>query len=574
MYLRKHYRRYKGERKAYWALVESYRVAGKPRQRVVAHLGEMDAAGRRGLLQAISGQAIAQEPFWEEESPRWVEVDVQRVRVEHCRAFGGPWLGWQLAQALGWPQHWATLLDSGREEVAWPLVALVLVLGRFCHPSSELQLAEQCWTQSALPELLGIHVEKLNPDRLYRGLDQLLPHKVALECQLRERLGELFGLEYDLLLYDITSTFFEGQAPHNPLAQRGYSRDNRGDCKQVCIGLVVTKSGFPLGYEVWPGNRADVTTLQEMVTSMEARYGRAQRIWVADRGMVSEANLDFLRAGERSYIVGGKGKAQLQEYAGEFRSGGWEEVHPGLEVKVCASRVSGERIVLCRSQARKEKDRAIITRLRKKVETGLTRLAERCRKQRCRRETIERAVGSLLGQCPRVASHYQVEVSSDAQGRTTLEWQYQEERVRWAEESQGCYFLRTNIEQWSGEELWSAYMQLVEAEAAFRVQKSDLGLRPIWHQKAERVKAHILVCFLAYVLWKTLAGWCQQAGLGDEPRQVLEELSELRVLDVVLPTREGVEVRRRCVTRPTRHQAILLDRLGLSLPEHLKIQDV
>ena len=287
MYLRRWYRTINGQRTAYWALVESYRTERGPRQRVVAYLGEMDQPGRIGVKQAAQGKlADRQQHLFDENPARWVEVDVNRIKVEHPRDFGGPWLGLQLIKQLQLDAFLKRVIPTGREEIAWPMMSLVLVLSRLCDPSSELCIAEHLYERSALADLLGVPCDKVNDDRLYRTLDQLLPHKAALEKHLKSRLGKLFDLEYDLLLYDVTSTYFEGQAQGNPQAQRGYSRDHRPDCKQVCIGLVVSKCGMPLGYEVFAGNRADVTTMQEIVETMESRYGRANRTpgggrWIA-----------------------------------------------------------------------------------------------------------------------------------------------------------------------------------------------------------------------------------------------------------------------------------------------------
>jgi hypothetical protein len=305
MYLRRCYREKDGKRHGYWALVESYRTSRGPRQRVVAYLGEMDAAGRLGIHQQAEGPAvIAQRDLFGEVEPQWVEVDLKRIAVERQRAFGGPWLGLELCRQIGLADFIERTVPTGQEEIPWPVMALILILARLCHPSSELHIAEHFYESSALSALLGVPVDKVNEDRLYRALDQLLPHKEVLEKHLKNRLGELFELDYDLLLYDVTSTYFEGEAKQIPLAQRGYSRDHRPDCKQVNIALVVSREGLPLGYELFAGNRNDVTTLEEIVERIERRYGKAQRIWVMDRGMISEENVRYLREAERRYIVG------------------------------------------------------------------------------------------------------------------------------------------------------------------------------------------------------------------------------------------------------------------------------
>jgi len=571
MFIRPYYRTINGQRRAYWALVESYRTERGPRQRVVAHLGKLDEAGRLGVKQAAQEKPnSSQKKLFPEPEPEWIEVDAKAVRVENCREFGGPWLALELIKKLGLDEFLRDTIPSGREDVPWSTMALVLVIARLCDPSSELSIAENFFRKTAMSDLLGLPAEKVYDNRLYRALDKLLPHKQKLEVFLKEKLGELFDLEYDLLLYDVTSTYFEGDAKANPLAQRGYSRDKRSDCKQVCIGLVVSRCGMPLGYEVFAGNTADVTTVEQIVTTMEARYGKSNRIWVMDRGMVSDENLDFLKEGDRRYIVGTP-KSMLKKFEQQLLSEDWHAIREGLEVKLCASPDGeAEMFILCRSRDRREKEKAMHARFAQRIEERLMSMQARCRKQKRDPLKVSREVGRLLGQNSRAAGLFDVDVRQRDDGGTELVWQKVEAWQEWSELSEGCYLLRTNIADWSDEELWKAYIQLTEAEAAFRIHKSDLSIRPIWHQKENRVLAHILVCFLAYVLWKTLSALCDRAGLGNEPRRVLEELKEIRVVDVVLPTRQGVEIRRRCVTKPSEHQEILLHKLGLNLPSRLK----
>jgi transposase len=565
MFLRPCYRRKNGKRHAYWALCESYRTERGPRQRVVAYVGQLGAQGRLGVQDAAEGkQNGCQQQLFDNVRPQWVEVDASRVRVENRRAWGGPWLGLELVRRLGLKEFLDRTLRKGDEEVPWSVMALVLVLCRLCDPSSELHIAEHYYAQSGLTDLLGVPAEKINEQRLYRALDALLPHQESLQVYLKGRLGELFQLEYDLLLYDVTSTYFEGQAEGNPLAKRGYSRDHRPDCKQVCIALVVSKGGMPVGYEIFAGNRTDVTTVEEIVTLMERRYGQADRVWVMDRGMVSEKNLKFLREGKRRYIVGTP-KSMLKQFEQQLLAGDWQVVREGLEVQLCSSPDGQEKFVLCRSRDRREKEKAMHDRFEHRIEEGLKRIETACQRQRLTAITVAQRVGRLMGQNTRAAGLFHFEVK-ETDGRASLAWRKTESWRDWASLSEGCYLLRSNVADWSDEELWRTYIQLTEAEAAFRIHKSDLSIRPIWHQKEDRVSAHILVCFLAYVLWKTLGQMCQRAGLGQEPRRVLEELGKIELVDVILPTRQGIEIRKRCITRPTDHQAILLQHLHLSLP--------
>ena len=596
MFIRQCYRVKNGKRHAYWALVESYRSESGPRQRVVAWLGKLDEAGRLGVQEAARDNPSATasstkqltlfDDVAEETEPRWIEVDLSTIRVENCRQFGGPWLAMELIQRLELDAFFEKVIPRGREKVPWSRSAMILVISRLLDPSSELHTSEQWYPKTALPELLGIPAHCVDDNRLYRTLDKILPKKAGLEVHLKNRLGDLFDLKYDLLLYDVTSTFFEGQANFE-LAQRGYSRDQRSDCKQVCIGLVVSRCGMPLGYEVFAGNTADVTTVKQIVTTMEERYGTSDRVWVMDRGMVSEANLKFLREGGRRYIVGTP-KSMLKKFEQQLLKEDWHKIRDGLEVKLCTlpqeddldddsteqpvSSVTAqapETFILCRSQDRSKKEEAIVKRVEEKIEARLKSMAARCEKQKRQPMKVERDVGRLLGQNTRAARLFEVTVEKTEDGHARLKWKKVEVLRDWSTISAGCYLLRTNVRQWSDEELWKAYIQLTEAEDAFRIHKSDMSLRPIWHQKQDRVLAHILVCFLSYVLWKTLGQYCQKAGIGTEPRRVLAELSEIRLVDVILKTRDGIEIRKRCISRPSDHQQILLEQLGLNLPKKI-----
>jgi len=584
MFIRPCYRNKDGKRHAYWALVESYRTERGPRQRVVAYLGRLDEEGRLGVQQAATGESknhqpclpFAQEASGEdslEPQPRWVMVNARAVRVENCVQFGGPWLALELIKKIGLDVFLQQHLPGGRAAVHWSSMALVLIICRLCKPSSELYIAEHFYRESALAQLLGVPGAKVNETRLYRALDQLLPHKQKLEAFLKRQLGELFELEYDLLLYDITSTYFEGQAKANPKAQFGYSRDKRSDCRQVCIALVVSRCGMPIGYEVFAGNRRDSTTVEEIVTTMESRYGKSQRVWVMDRGMLSEANIKFLQEGDRRYIIGTP-KSMLKQFERELLQESWDHVREGVEVKLCPSPDGDEEtFILCRSRDRLEKEKAIFARFESRIEEGLKKIQASCQKRKQSAIKIAERMGRLKGANSRAARLFDVKVE-EQDGRAKLSWTKRESLRKWITLTDGCYVLRSNVQDWTHEELWQAYMQLTEAELAFRIHKSDLRIRPVWHQKEDRVLAHILVCFWAYVLWKTLAQMCRHAGLGDEPRRVFDEFGELRMMDVILPTSEGIDLRRRCVSRPNEHQAIVLQRLGLELPKALETTEM
>ena len=577
MYLRHTTIRKNGKTHIYWRLVRSVRQGSKVRQETVAFLGELDAKGRlkaKALAEWIVGQAPRPDLFEPEVPASAVPIDLRGIRLERSLRFGAVWLGWTLWQALGLEEVLDRLIGEGREDVSWARMGAILTIARLCEPSSELHIAEDWYRRTALQDLLEIPPEKVNEQRLYRALDQILDHKEALEKHLKEKLGTLFNLKYDLMLYDVTSTYFEGEAKANPLAKRGHSRDQRPDCKQVCIALVVTRDGMPLGYELFAGNRVDVTTVEEIVESMENKYGKADRVWVMDRGMTSQENLEFLRERGAKYLVGTP-KSDLKKFEREILADDWEKIRDGLEVKRCPSPDGEETFILCRSEDRRNKEKAMHDRFIRRIEESLLSLGRRLERAKKieDRGKVERQVGRLLGRNSRGAGAFKItfEPAPERGSGLRLRWEKNAAWSEWASHSEGCYLLRSNIKDWTAQDLWHTYIQLTQAEAAFRIHKSDLSIRPVWHQKEDRVRAHILVCFLGYVLWKMLEYWQAKAGLGNSPRTILEELARIQSTDVVLPMANGREVRIRCVVRPDRAQAALLDRLGLTLPSRLRL---
>lgn len=582
MYLRHSTVKKDGKVHTYWRLVRSVRVGTKVVQQTVAHLGELDSEGRAKaqlLAKSITGRDSGQRDLFEAEPAphQRVEVRLDQIRLERGRAFGDVWLGWTLWRALKLDEACTKVLPRGRESVTWAAMAAILVIARLCEPSSELHIAEDWYRKTALEDILGVSVEEVNDDRLYRALDALLPHKTALEQHLKHRLGELFQLDYDLLLYDVTSTYFEGEAAANPQAKRGHRRDHRPDCRQICIALVVTKEGVPLGYEIFDGNRTDITTVEDIVSTMERRFGKSDRVWVMDRGMTSEDNLAWFWQTNRRYLVGTP-KAELKKWEQQIvDEKDWCKIREGLEVKLCAGPNGKETFVLCRSEARQKKEQAMHERFATRIEEGLQNLKRRldARKKKEDRGRVERQIGRLLQRNSRAAARFKVQVKEDASVACGLSlfWSTDTAWQQWAMRTEGCYILRTNISDWTPESLWQTYIQLTEAEAAFRIQKSELSIRPIWHHKQGRVHAHILVCFLAHALWKTLEQWQSRAGLGNSPRTTLDELALIQSTDVVLPTTESPsrELRLRCVVQPDPAQRVLLNRLGLRLPERLRL---
>ena len=586
MFLRPHTRKKNGTAYAYWTLEESVRTKNGPRQRTVATLGKLpglDEETRIGwehIRDVLDGRLNQGDLLGEKpEPPVWAVVDTARARVERLRRFGEVYLGLALWRRLKLDAFFDAAMPEGRETVAWGTMACILSLARFCAPSSELQIAEFWYGKTALDDLLGVAPEQVNEDRLYRALDALLPHKEDLFRHFQRVYGELFGTAFDLLLYDITSTYFEGNMEGNPQAKRGYSRDGRPDCVQVCIALVVTPEGLPLAYEVFDGNRTDITTVDEIVALMRDKYGHERRTWVMDRGMVSEDNLQLLRESGAEYLVGTP-KSRLKNFEQRLLEEDWETVEPGVEVKLCpAPDGDRETFVMCRSAGRSDKERAIREKQRERLQAALEKLkthidtperALRSRSQAARR------VGRLFQKYSRAARFFQVDIgatkdpSHKSQQRLTMTISQREEDRAWAELSDGCYLLRTNLTEQNAATLWKTYIGLTQIEDSFRISKHDLGLRPIYHHKQDRAQAHILVCFLALVMWRTLQQWMNGCGLGDAPRKLLEQIAEVRSLDIVLPTATAIPIRLRTVSRPETHLAILLQKLGLPLPNKPK----
>jgi transposase len=582
MYLRRNIKKKDGADYDYWTLVESIRTVRGPRQRIVATIGKLpgldreERIGWEEISRILSGKPRPAPGLFEqpEEPPSWATVNIHGVSVERLRSFGDVYLGLLLWNKLGLADFCRDHVPSHREEIPWSIMAAILVLARFCAPSSELQIAEFWYGKTALDDILGVSADKINDDRLYRALDALLPHKDALCFHLQKRYGEIFGSTFDFLLYDITSTYFEGTAKGNAQAKRGYSRDNRPDCPQVCIGLVTSREGLPPAFEIFDGNRPDVTTTEEMVQIMESKYGKANRIWVMDRGMVSEENLDFMRKVDARYLVGTP-KTMLKKFERRLLEQDWEEVQPGVDVKLCLSpEGTDETFVLCRSQGRKEKENAILSRFVTRLETKLNNLAHQAETGKIRdKQKVERRIGCLLEQNSRAASLFTITVTETGRGkdsRLSIQVKKNEERWQWALETCGSYILRTNWTESDPKTLWNTYIQLTEVEDSFRTEKHDLGMRPIFHQKQGRTQAHILVCFLALAMWRTLQQWMKASGLGTAPRKLLEELRELKSLDVLLPTREKT-LRLRMAATPPKELRVLLQRMKIPLPNKPKI---
>jgi len=583
VFLRRIRPRGKGRRQEYWVLLESYRTAKGSRHRVVAYLGKLSARERSGwekLAARVQGKAAPMPGLFDgpalDDDLEVASVDLKNVRLTNLREFGQVYLALVLWRMLGLDQLLSNLMPRGMEEVPWSVTASILCIARFAHPSSELYVERHFYPKSALEDLLEVPASAVQTDRLYRGLDHLLPHKKAIEKHLRQRMGELFELSFDILLYDLTSTYFEGQCAANEMARRGYSRDSRPDCPQVVIALVVTTDGYPVGYEVFNGNTADSTTVQTIVEKIECDHGKCNRIWVMDRGNVSAANLTFIRERGGQYIVGTP-KAMLRMVQGELSADGWQQVREGILVKTVRlddgdTLDASETLVLCKSTDRVAKESAMLDKFIERMEEGLTAIRNSIAKGRLTdAATAHQRLGRLKEKNWRAAACFDVNIE-EKDGRLSIAWTRNEQAKR---DLCGCYLLRTNVAETDPVKLWQQYIQLVDAEWAFRIAKDELELRPIWHQNKDRVLAHILVCFIAYTMWKTLGGWMKAAGLGDSPRELLEEMAAVKSGDVLLPTKAadrstGPTLMIRCVTRPDQHTEVLLNRLGVQLPNHLR----
>ena len=579
MFLRAHERRKDGKEHTYWSLVETVRTADGPRQRTLCYLGELNSSAQARWLKTVEvfneqGESQQLKLFPSDveppaNDPNVARVILNKVRLERTRQFGACWLGLQLWKQLGLDHFFAQRVDGDRAEVPWSQIAAVLAINRLCAPGSELKIEEHWYPGTALDDLLEIEEGKLNDTRLYRCLDKLVPEKTRLEQHLKGRYGELFQADFDVLLYDLTSTYVEGGAEENALMRRGYSRDHRPDCEQLIIALVVNREGFPFSYEVFDGNRADVSTLETILRMVERKHGKARRVWVFDRGVVSEENLAAIRRRGGHYLVGTP-RSKLKQFEAELLQANWQQVRPEVEVKLVGIPQGEETFILCRTQGRQQKEKAIRSRFSARIEDALGRLERRVAAGRLKdRDKIQRCLGRIEARHPQVADLYDMRVVVMAEG-LRVQWAIKPERQTWRDAREGAYLLRTNLSDENAQALWSQYMQLTEVEAAFRALKSELSIRPLFHQLERRVKAHVLVAFLGYAMWVTLKHLLKRWPSELSPAKALELLATLHSADIVLPTTDGREIRLRRITEPTSEQKLLLQQLRIPLPDPLR----
>jgi transposase len=593
MFLRPNHRDKDGKDHIYWSLVETVRTPNGPRQKTLCYLGELNSSSQVRWLRTIEvfneqGEAQQLKLFPSDveppaDDPQVTRVLLSKVRLERTRQFGACYLGLELWKRLELDSFFERAMDDELADVPWSRVASLLAINRLCAPGSELAIEQRWYPSTALDDLLGIEEGKINDTRLYRCLDRILPHKTKLERHLKDRYGALFGAEFDVLLYDLTSTYVEGAAENNLMMRRGYSRDHRPDCEQMVIALIVNSEGFPFSYETFNGNRADVSTMETILRMVERKYGKARRIWVFDRGIVSEENLAAIRKRDGQYLVGTP-RSQMKQFEAELLKQDWTQVRPEVEVKKVAIPRGEETYILCRTAGRKEKEKAIRNRFSGSMEKALKGLEKAIVLGRLKdRNKMERRLGKIQARHPFVNDLYEISLRATAEG-VRLFWQMKEDRKGWRESREGAYLLRTNLKAETAEQLWSKYMQLTEAEASFRALKSELSIRPLFHQLEPRVKAHVMVAFLGYALWVTLKHLLKRrppivpkpsaSGVDNaqplSPMRALALLSTLQSADIVLPTTDGHEIRLRRITEPTAEQKSLLQQLGISLPDHLE----
>jgi transposase len=595
MFLRRYNRTKDGKRHVYYALVESVRTDAGPRQHIVAHLGELNHDQELRWQRTVTfynrqGDAQQLRLFPEVDGvPLPADPDVVRIRLESVgwsngRRFGDIWMARWLWQYVGLDAIVARHLPQGKETVPPADIVAIEVINRLCQPCSEFALAEHWYASTGLEDLLGVPDSEVTKDRLYRTLDRLRRAQEPIENDLKDNFGTLFQLDYELLLYDLTSSYFEGLAEENDLAARGYSRDHRSDCPQVVLALVVTREGFPLAHYTLPGNNQDVQTVEKIVKAIEQRFGKSQRVWVMDRGMISKETLAFLGKSGRRYLLATK-RSALVEFQKELRSPGWQRL-PDREVDVKLLKRRRVHYLLARSEPRRQKERAMRRRQRRGLAGDLKKLHSRVAKGRLKkRDKIAEAIGKLKERYPKARGFVEITISDDGKS-LTYKWKVAKFKAALARD--GAYLLRSNQDGWTALEFWETYIQLTVVERAFRVLKSELLLRPIWHHYSGRTEAHIFICMLAYALWKTLDHLIKRAGLQTvihkpdpdrdtaapqprpmTPEAVIRELGKIQIGDIELETVSGQKLVLRRVARPNAEQKRILGALNLELPERL-----
>jgi hypothetical protein len=575
VFLRSTNRKKDGKDHRYFSVVENRRIeSGKSVQRTVLYLGEINDQQQSAWRKTLSvfdeqQQNYASLSLFPDDRPIPPDaVDALQVRLsglglKRPRTFGACWLACELWRQLGLDEFWVRRLDQSSQAVSWEKVLRLLVVNRLLAPGSEFHLHRQWFLASAMDELLGCDFAVADKDRLYRCLDRVLPHKQDLFVWLKQKWADLFQADFEVLLYDLTSSYFEGEMEENPKARRGYSRDHRPDCLQVVIALVITPDGFPLAYEVMDGNTADCTTLRGFLDRIEKTYGKARRVWVMDRGIPTEAILREMREPERGvcYLVGTP-KSRISQHEKKWLNLPWQKVRESVEVKLYEH--EGELYVLARSDGRQAKENAM---RRKRLARLLWKLRAMRRSLPSRDQLLLR-IGAAKKEAGRAFGFVQLQIPQPRQPVTPASFRFHvdKSKLQLAEERDGHYLLRSNLIGEDPAVLWTRYVQLTQIEAVFRSLKSELGIRPVYHRLEHRVDAHILVAFLAYCLQVTLKNRLQMHAPGLTPGAVLQTLAGVQMIDVWIPTLDGRWLILPRYTQPEQEVKILLDRLRMTLP--------
>jgi len=575
MFLRSTNRKKDGKDHRYFSVVENRRLScGKTAQRTVLYLGEIndqqEGAWRKSLDvfddERQSSRALSLFPEDREipaDAVDSLQVKLSELQLRRARPFGNCWLACDLWRQLGLDSFWQDRLADGREAISWEKVLQLLVVNRLIDPSSELRVHRHWFLASAMDELLGVDFAVAEKDRLYRCLDRLLEHKQELFVWLRQKWADLFQADFEVLLYDLTSTYFEGGMEENPKARRGYSRDGRPDCLQVVIALVITTDGFPLAYEVMNGNTADCTTLRSFLNKIEQTYGKAKRMWVMDRGIPTEAILAEMRDPGRqiSYLVGTP-KSRIKKHEQKWLDLPWRKVRDSVEVKLFEQ--DGETYVLAKSEGRQAKEMA----MRRKRIARLLRKLRAMRRSLPARDQLLMRLGAAKTEAGRAFGFVRIQIPAAGQSVTRESFRFSMEKTKLndAELRDGHYLLRSNLADADPAVLWTRYVQLTQIESVFRSLKSELGIRPIFHRLEHRVDAHILIAFLAYSLQITLKHRLMIHAPGLTPIAVLEKLASIQMIDVWVPTTDGRWLILPRYTQPETDTRMLLAKLRLDLP--------
>ena len=578
MFLRYNIRNKDGKEHRYWSVVENRRLrVCQMTQRTVLYLGEINdtqQAGWRQSLEVINeadpgSEQVCLFPADREIPPEvlnGLQVKLSELTLQRPRVFGDCWLGCRLWDELELGAFWRERLADGKAQVSWAKVLELLTIRQLVAPGSKWHLHRRWFLASAMDQLLEEDFAVAAKNRLYQCLDRIDEHRAALFTHLQARWKDLFGATYDLLLYDLTSTYFEGEMAQAPKAKHGHSRDKRSDCRQVVIAVVLSAEGFPLAYEVMPGNTSDKTTLRLFVQKIQAQYGQARRVWVMDRGIPTEEVLAEMRQSDPpvGYLVGTP-RARWDQFKDSLEKVPWQKVRGSVEVKLLSQ---GEEVyVLARSQGRRQKETAIRRRKLARLLRTL-RVLRRTRQRPWKRDTLLHKLGAAHKEAGRAWGFVEVTVPKARQpvNRDTFQFQLRKEKLQDAQQRDGHYLLRGFAAGDQAGPLWERYMQLTEIEAAFKTLKSDLHLRPIRHHLELRIEAHILVCFLAYCLSVTLRKRLEPHAPGLTSRAVLETLSGILMLDVHLPLVDGRELVMPRYTQPEAEHRLVLEKLGWDLP--------